>query len=474
MLCSACSTVGRCGWPRAARPQRSKRSKPPAQKVQFADQRAAADNPQEAARLRSHLPKIDERLADARALQQQVEQQGVSTLASFAWQFTTFCGDLFLRALTLLVIPLVVTSMVCGITSLGDIRRVGRTGLRTIVYYMITTAIAVVIGITLVQIIKPGTGTDDTFAYVSESVLSKESSTAIDTLLNVFRGQPGDPNSGMIPSNIFGAAAQTNVLALIGFALLFGAALTTVGEVGKPVIDFFNGANEAVMKMVQWVIWFTPLGVFGLVAANIAARGGGEAFAAEFAKLGKYVATVSVGLLLHSAVLCLILWLFAKQKPLQYVLGVGRALLTAVTTASSSATLPVTMECVEHNNGVSKESAGFVLPLGATINMDGTALYEAVAVVFIAQSMDIPLAFDSLVIIFLTATLAAIGAAGIPQAGLVTMVIVLTAVGLPVTGIGLILAIDWFLDRLRTTVNVFGDSVGAAVIDRYAADAPRA
>jgi Na+/H+-dicarboxylate symporter len=336
--------------------------------------------------------------------------------------------------------------------------------LRTIVYYMITTAIAVVIGIVLVQVIQPGKGTDDTFAFVSESVLSKEGSTAVDTLLNVFRGQPGDPNSGMIPSNIFGAAAQTNVLALIGFALLFGGALTTVGEVGKPVVDFFSGANEVVMKMVQWVIWFTPLGVFGLVAANIAARGGGEAFAAEFAKLGKYVATVSVGLLLHGAVLCLILWLFAKQRPLQYVLGVGRALLTAVTTASSSATLPVTMECVEHNNGVSKESAGFVLPLGATINMDGTALYQAVAAVFIAQTLGMEIGLGGQLTIVLTAVLASIGTAAVPGAGIIMLVIILEAVGIPSAGIALILGVDRLLDMVRTMTNVTGDATVACIV----------
>ena len=438
-----------------------------AQKAEFADNLAASD-PAAAERLRGHIPQIDKRLAEVRQIQQLAEQQGVSNFAAFTWKFADFCGDLFIKALTLLVIPLVVTSMVCGITSLGDIRRVGRTGLWTIVYYMATTAIAVVIGITLVQVIQPGQGTDDTFAFVSENVLAKQGTTPIDTLLNVFRGQPGEPNSGMIPSNLIAAAAETNVLALIVFALLFGAALTTIGEAGRPVVTFFNGANDAIMKLVHWVIWLAPVGIFGLVAANIAKQGGGEAFGDELAKLGKYVATVSVGLLLHSTVLCLVLWLLAGRRPLSYLLGVARALLTAMTTSSSSATLPVTIECVERNNGVSKEAAGFVLPLGATVNMDGTALYEAVAVVFIAQSLDISLAFDALLIIFLTATLAAIGAAGIPQAGLVTMVIVLTAVGLPLTGIGLILAIDWFLDRLRTTVNVFGDTVGAAVIDRYA------
>jgi Na+/H+-dicarboxylate symporter len=213
-------------------------------------------------------------------------------------------------------------------------------------------------------------------------------------------------------------------------------------------------------------MWFAPLGIFGLVAFNIATKGGGAAFGAELAKLSKYVGTVSVGLLIHGAVLCLILWTLGRRNPFRFLVGVARAILTAFTTSSSSATLPITIECVEEQ-GVSQKAAGFVLPLGATVNMDGTALYEAVAAVFIAQSVGVPLDMGAMFVVFLTATLAAIGAAGIPQAGLVTMVIVLTAVGLPISGIGLILAIDWFLDRLRTSVNVFGDTVGSAVIDRY-------
>jgi Na+/H+-dicarboxylate symporter len=219
------------------------------------------------------------------------------------------------------------------------------------------------------------------------------------------------------------------------------------------------------MKMVRLVMWFAPVGIFGLVAYNIANKGGGQAFGSELAKLSKYVGTVSVGLLVHAIVLCMILWLLGRRNPFRYFLGVLRALLTALTTSSSSATLPITIECVEEQ-GVSQKAAGFVLPLGATVNMDGTALYEAVAAIFIAQSVGVPLDLGAMVVIFLTATLAAIGAAGIPQAGLVTMVIVLRAVGLPLEGIGLILAVDWLLDRFRTTVNVWGDSVGAGVIDR--------
>ncbi len=437
-----------------------------AQKLHHATALAATD-PAEATRLGDHVVKIDQRLAEVRRLQQQAAQLGQSWLAGAAWTATGFCGDLFIRALTLLVIPLVITSMVCGITSLGDIRRLGRIGILTIAYYMTTTAVAVFIGIVLVQIIQPGQGADDTFAFVDQNVEAREGVTVTDTLLGVVQGQPDDPSSGMIPSNIFAAAAETNVLGLIVFAIVFGGALTMVGERGRVVVDFFNGANAAVMKMVHLVMWFAPIGIFGLVAHNIAAKGGGAAFVAELAKLSKYVATVSAGLAVHAVLLGLVLWILGRRRPLAYLLGVGQALLTALTTSSSSATLPVTIECVEANNGVSNRAAGFVLPLGATVNMDGTALYEAVAAIFIAQSAGVPLSAGAILIIFLTATLAAVGAAGIPQAGLVTMVLVLTAVGLPTTGIGLILAVDWFLDRLRTTVNVWGDCVGAGVIDRF-------
>jgi Na+/H+-dicarboxylate symporter len=390
-------------------------------------------------------------------------------MAHGVWMTTKFLGDLFLQILRLLVIPLVVTSMICGITSLGDVRKIGRVGVWTIVYYMATCAIAVLIGIMLVQWIQPGRGADDRFAFVEERVQAQEEVTAVQTLLNVVRGPEGEPGKGMFPANIFLAASEGNVLALIVFAIVFGAAVTTIGAKGQVVIDFFVAANEAVMKMVHLAILFAPFGIYGLVAANIAKNGGGEAFASELARLGRYVATVLIGLSIHFFILAGLLPLLARRNPFTYTYNVLRALLTAMSTASSSATLPITLECVEQNNRVSNRSAGFVLPLGATVNMDGTALYEAVAVIFIAQSLNIELDIGQLTVIFLTATLAAVGAAGIPEAGLVTMVIVLTAVGLPMTGIGTILAIDWFLDRMRTTVNVYGDSVGAAFIDRLIA-----
>ncbi len=424
-----------------------------------------------AQRFRSHVPLIEDKIDEIRKEAVQFAARHPDpTLPQYVSEIVRFCGDIFLRMLMMIVIPLVVTTMICGITSLGDIRQMGRVGGWTLFYYLATGAAAVTLGIVLVQIIQPGVEADDTFAYVSQNIFDRQDqqqqTTLLSTLLEVVRGRADDKGSGMIPSNLFLAASHTNVLAVILFSLVFGGALTTLGEKGQPAIDFFRAANEAVMKVVRLVIFFTPLGVFGLIATQIADSGGGAAFYDELRRLGWFVVTVSLGLAIHLVVLCAVLAIFARRNPLRYLYAMARALLTALSTDSSSATLPVTIECVEEAD-VSERAAGFVLPLGATINMDGTALYEATAAIFIAQSAGIPLGGAALVIVFLTATLAAVGAPGIPSAGLVTLLIVLSAVNLPAAGIGTILAIDWFLDRERTSVNVFGDAVGAAVIDRY-------
>ncbi len=274
--------------------------------------------------------------------------------------------------------------------------------------------------------------------------------------------------TGLVPSNLFKAMAENDILPVITFSLLLGAVLSTLGEQGKPVVDFFNGLNEAIMKIVHLAMYAAPVGIGALIAGRLGEAGGFTGFLPELLRLGKYAFTVIAGLLIHSLIILpFILKFFGKTGITRFAANTTPALLTAFSTASSSATLPLTVECAEEKNGVKPRTAGFVLPLGATINMDGTALYEAVAVIFIAQINGITLGVPELAIVFLTATLAAIGAAGIPEAGLVTMVLVLKAVNLPIEGISLILAIDWFLDRCRTTVNVWGDSVGAKVIDRY-------
>lgn len=260
---------------------------------------------------------------------------------------------------------------------------------------------------------------------------------------------------------------DNDVLPLIVFSLLFGGVLTTLGEMGERVIRLVEGLNAAIMNIIDLILITAPIGIGALIAGRLGEAGGFTGFATEFASLSKYAFTVIFALLIHGLlVLPLILKFFSKRNPFSYIRRMLPALTTAFSTASSSATLPLSMECVIEKNRVCPRIANFVLPLGATINMDGTALYEAVAAVFIAQIYGIDLGFGQLVVIFLTATLAAIGAAGIPEAGLVTMVIVLRAVNIPIEGVSLILVIDWFLDRCRTTVNVWGDAVVAGVIDR--------
>ena len=362
-----------------------------------------------------------------------------------------FLGTMFLNALKVVVVPLIVASMIMGVASLGDIRRLGRTTAKTLAYYLVTTGFAVIIGIVLVNIIQPGQGVDNFGAFVPDIVAQSHQKTLIDVI------------ESLIPSNIIDAAAKNSILPLIVFSLAFGAVLTTIGEKGKPVIAFFDGLNHAVMRLVTYIIYFAPIGVMALIGGIVAENRGSVEHL--ISSLAWYTVTVIAGLLIHAfVVLPLILKVYAKRNPFDYFLNMGEALATAFTPSSSSATLPITMECVEEKNEIDPRASSFVLPLGATINMDGTALYEAVAALFIAQIYGIDLSMGQQIIIFLTATLASIGAAGIPHAGTVTMVFVLSAVGLPLEGIGLIWAIDWFLDRCRTTVNVMGDSVGAAVI----------
>ena len=363
-------------------------------------------------------------------------------------------GEMFLDALKMLVVPLIISSMIVGIAGLGDIRKVGKTGLITLVYFLITTCIAVGIGLVMVNIIEPGVAVEMTVEQVPEKVVGKES-VAITDILKSF-----------VSPNLVQSMANMEILPLIMFSLVFGGVLTTLGEPGKRAIDFFDTVNAAIMKIVHLLMYFAPIGVFALIASKLGAAGGGDLFLAELAKIGKYVTTVISALLIHGlVVLPAILYMMTRRNPIIYFKNVVGALTTAFSTASSSATLPITIECAEENNRISRKSCLFVLPLAATVNMNGTALYESVAAMFIAQMLGIQLGLGDQMIIFLTATLAGIGAAGIPEAGLVTMVMVLQSVGLPLEGIGMLLSIDWFLDRCRTTINVWGDSIGAGVLD---------
>jgi len=362
-------------------------------------------------------------------------------------------GTLFLNALKMMILPLIIAAVISGVASMGDVRKLGRIGGITLGYYFITTSIAVLIGLLMVNLIEPGIGLNISGGEIPEKVSGKEDVGISDIILS------------LVTPNLVVSAAQTQLLPIIFWSILFSAALTTLGEKGKPVLAFFDGVNEAMMKLVVWLMYFAPIGIFALVAGRLGQAGGGVAFWQELQAVGWHVVTVLSGLALHFVVLCLIL-IFLARRGCGYFVKMLHALLTAFGTASSSATLPLTMQCARENK-VDNRAVEFTLPLGSTVNMDGTALYEAAAVMFIAQAYGLDMSLGQQAIIFVTATLAAIGAAGIPEAGLVTMVIVLSAVGLPLEGIALLLTVDWFLDRFRTTVNVWGDSVGAAVVHRF-------
>ncbi len=350
------------------------------------------------------------------------------------------------------IIPLIVAAVISGIASLGGSGGLQRLGGMTVLYYFCTTAIAVLLGLIIVNIMQPGAGITEVSQVIPDRVSGKEETGFVEIIRS------------LIGSNIIASAANTKLLEVIVFSILFAVALSTIGERGKPLLAFFDGLNDVMIKIVVWIMYFAPIGIFALISAKLGDSGGGENFWREITAVGKYMLTVIIGLTLHFLVLLTIL-LVVSRRGRQFIATMSKALVTAFGTASSSATLPLTMKCALEA-GVDKRAVKFVLPVGSTVNMDGTALYEAIAVMFIAQAYGISMTGMDQVVIFITATLAAIGAAGIPEAGLVTMVIVLTAVGLPIEGIGLLLAVDWFLDRLRTTVNVWGDSVGSTVVER--------
>lgn len=371
-------------------------------------------------------------------------------------------GEVFLKLLKMMVVPLVISSVMSGILGLGDIRKLGRPGGTAVVYYFTTTALAVLVGIVIVNIIQPG-GTVDQQTLNEIAAKGADAShqdADIWTILNNLVLM-------LFTDNLFDSAANTDLLPLIIFSIIFAGMLTTMGSRVETITDIILQINDALISFVLLLMKVAPVGIFCLVASRFGeAQADGEFFNI-LKQLSLYVITVVAGLGFHAFVtLSVILWFFTKRNPLQFMYQMSQALLTAFSTASSSATLPVTMESAVEEANVSRQSVDFVLPLGATINMDGTALYEAVAALFIAQAIGFEMTLTAQLTVAVTATLAAIGAAGIPEAGLVTMLIVLNAVGLPVEYISLILSVDWLLDRFRTTVNVFGDAVGSAVVER--------
>ena len=364
--------------------------------------------------------------------------------------YVSWMGTVFLRALKMIIIPLVLSSIISGVTNIGNAENLGRLGLKTIIYYMSTSTIAIVTGLFLVNWFKPGVGADLHLEQKPEGL--DEAHSLTDTLINI------------IPENIFTAFSNNSqMLSVIFFAILFGFFITKVNpKYGNLMKNFFNAVFEIMMKLTLFIIKFTPFGIFGLVAEKVAEQ---DDLFALLQSMGLYMAVVLMALAIHALfTLPMITHFIGKANPWKHFNAVKTALITAFSTSSSSATLPLTMEAVQDNSGVSGKISSFTLPLGATVNMDGTALYECVAVMFIAQAYGIDLSITEQVIVVITALLASIGAAGIPMAGLVMITIILTAVNLPLEGVGLILAVDRILDMFRTATNVWSDSCGAVVI----------
>ncbi|NLM93228.1 MAG: dicarboxylate/amino acid:cation symporter [Bacteroidales bacterium] len=366
-------------------------------------------------------------------------------------KYVEWMGTLFLRALRMIIVPLIFSSIVSGVTGIGSAQNLGRMSLKTISYYLLTSLFAIVTGLILVNIIKPGIGADLGFSKVVEDLAATRDSFG-QTLLKI------------VPTNIVESMANGDLPAIIFFAIFFGFFATRViPEYKEPVVTFFNAVFEIMMKITMFVIKFTPLGIFGIVSGIMAENAGN--LLNIFGRMGAYMLTVIAALSIHAIItLPLLMRIIGNANPLKHARGMSVPLLTAFSTSSSSATLPLTMEAVEKNSGVSNKTSSFVLPLGATINMDGTALYQCIAVLFIAQAYGVDLSFLQQIIVIITTLLASIGAAGIPMAGLVIITVILSAVGLPLEGVGLILAVDRPLDMIRTSVNVWSDACGAVII----------
>lgn len=373
-----------------------------------------------------------------------------------------FLGTLFLNALKMLIVPLIVSSIITGILSTGGGRDFGRLGGKTLLYYMSTSLVAILIGLALVNLIGPG--------YIDGAPARDQLALSADTAA-VEQAVEGKGMKDiaeifirMVPPNVLEAATNNGqMLGVIFFALLFGFFLTTLSGKAREVISaFWQGCFEIMMKITELIMKFAPIGVFALLARTVSQTG----FDA-FMPLLKFFLTVMIALALHFlVVLPLVLALIARVKPVRHYIAMAPALLTAFSTASSAATLPLTMDCVENRCGVSNRITSFVLPLGATVNMDGTALFECVAAMFIAQAYGVELTFATQFIIVAIALLTSIGVAAIPKASLVAIMVILSAIGLPAEALGLILAVDRILDMCRTSVNIFSDSVGAVVIAR--------
>ncbi|KAM4806272.1 excitatory amino acid transporter 5 [Urocitellus parryii] len=422
-----------------------------------------------------------------------------------------FPGELLMRMLKMLILPLVVSSLMSGLASL-DAKTSSRLGILTVAYYLWTTFLAVIVGIIMVSIIHPGGAAQKEITEQSGKPVMSSADALLDLIRNMFpanlveatfkqyrtkstpviksprvTAEEASPRRILIygvqeengsrvqnfaldltpaPEVVYksepGTSDGMNVLGIVIFSATMGIMLGRMGDSGAPLVSFCQCLNESVMKIVALAVWYFPFGIVFLIAGKILEMDDPKAVRK---KLGFYAITVVCGLVVHGLfILPLLYFLITRKNPIVFIRGVLQALLIALATSSSSATLPITFKCLLENNHIDRRIARFVLPVGATINMDGTALYEAVAAIFIAQVNNYELDFGQIITISITATAASIGAAGIPQAGLVTMVIVLTSVGLPTDDINLIIAVDWALDRFRTMINVLGDALAAGIM----------
>jgi len=357
-------------------------------------------------------------------------------------------GTIFVTLLQMLVVPLVFSSLVVGTASLGDPRALGRVGIKTIGLYLGTTAVAIAIGLLLGNLIQPGVGMG-----LGADLSGFQIPTPPKT---------GEVIIGLFPKNPIASMTQGNMLQIIVFALFLGISAVFAGEKGKPLISIMDSIAEAMYKMTGLVMILAPYGVFALIATTVSKYG-----VSVLAPFGKVIFAVYLGCFLHALIVYSgLLAIWARVSPIRFFNGIKEATLTAFVTRSSSATLPITMRVTQENIGVSEKISSFVLPLGATINMDGTALYQGVCALFVAQAFGIDLSIGAQLGILLTATLASIGTAGVPGAGLIMLTLVLTQAGLPVEGVALIAGIDAVLDMARTAINVTGDATVATVVAR--------
>jgi len=368
--------------------------------------------------------------------------------------YTKWLGDLFLRGLQMVIIPLVFSALVMGVSSIGETADLGRIAGKTFAYYIITTIIACVLGLLLVNIFEPGVGVDLQLKETVTNIASTEVSF-IDQIVAI------------VPNNIVRAMADGNMLPVIFFAILFGFFITTSTNKTRTLLtDVFNGLYEVMIKITFLIIRFAPIGLFGVVSSMVGAQAGNPAaLKIMFTSLGIYSAIIAGGCLIQGlGILPAIFILFTRKNPFTFMKQMGTGLMTTFFTASSAASSPINIQDIQEKTGVSRKIAGFCLPLGNTINMNGTALFESVTALFIAQAYGIDLTMGQQIVVVLTSLLAAIGTAGIPLAGLVMLAVVLKAVGLPLEGIGLVLVVQQPLDMIRSAVNVWGDLTGAAIV----------